>query len=535
MASISLRQGVLGKRLAAHLLRRSSFKVTPARIADFASKTAQQAVDELFVVPPLTHPEGPINWVDGVTAWLTTGPYENNPQNGGQQKQAVLTWLTNEMLHDASISHKMTLFWSSIFVTEMDTDWRMFELWRLFQQFAVGNIKTLAYKVTLDNKMLRYLNNNINNKNSPNENYAREFFELFTILKGEQIDTGNYSNYTEHDIQEAARVLTGFVTSNTYVDPETGRRAGVASFGKHDAGNKKFSAAFGHQHITGATSASDMYRELQDFVDMIFGQVETARAFVRRMYRFFVSDFLTEEIENDVIEPLAQQLFSDGYEVENTLKTLLRSVHFYDEDDSDNHDEIIGGKIKSPLELYLSGINLFDANQMGVLNDDPAENYSKGSWLISYNLVPLGFSYYPSSVEGYPGFFKAPNYSKSWFDQATISSRYRLSYSFLQGRTVKNNKTIPFAINTVNYFNTHFSNQSYSDELVTQLLEIALPEMPDTDRFEYFRQKLLGQLSPINWAFEWANYESTGDGAAIEIALNDLFAAVCDSPEFQTF
>lgn len=535
MASLNIRQGVLGKRLAAHLLRRTTYQITADRISSFANKTPEQAVDELFSVPALVHPEGPINWIDGVTAWLTTGPYENNPDNSGQQQRAVLFWLTNEIMNDPSVRHKMTMFWASIFTTGSDADWRMFELWRLFQQFALGDIKTLAYKVTLDNKMLRYLNNNANHKNSPNENYAREFFELFTILKGEQIDTGNYTNYTEEDIQQAARVLTGYINSTTYVDADTGLKAGVAKYNRHDTGNKKFSSAFQHTLIEGAVDQDDMYRELQDFIDMIFNQVETARAFVRRMYRFFVSDRLTEEIEQDIVQPLAAQLHNDGYQIEATLKSLLKSVHFYDEDDSDNTDEIIGGKIKSPLELQLASVNLFNANQMGTLNADPATNYGIGRWVLDYNLKPAGFSFYPSSVEGYPGFYKAPGYSKSWFDQSTITSRYRTAYSFLEGRTVKGNKSIPFKIDLVPFFQSTFSNQNYADELVEQLLEMTLPEQPTGERYEYFRQKLLGQLSPINWAFEWAAFEETGDGSAIEVALADLFAAVCDSPEFQTF
>ena len=392
MASLNLRSGVLGKRLAAHLLRRTSYVVTPARIEAFANKTADQAINELFTIPDLTHPEGPINYIDGNTAWLTTGPYNYNAGNGTRQRWGVQLWMFNEMIHDSSIRQKMAMFFHSIFVTANDTDWRYFDHYRLFLMFATGNIKTISQKVTMSSKMLRYLNNNVNSKNSPNENYAREFMELFTILKGPQLQTGNYTNYTEYDIQQAARVLTGFKDSNfDNKDPETGLATGYANYGNHDKGNKSFSAAFQNQTILGAVDAEDMFRELSDFVEMIFGQMETARAFVRRMYRFFVSDRLTTEVENDIITPLASQLYNDNYDLVNTLKTLLKSLHFYDEDDSSSTDEIIGGKIKSPLELYLSSLNLFDANNIGVLNNNP--EYYNG---LAYNLIwrildPMGF------------------------------------------------------------------------------------------------------------------------------------------------
>lgn len=102
---------------------------------------------------------------------------------------------------------------------------------------------------------------------------------------------------------------------------------------------------------------------------MVFAQLETARAFVRRLYLFFVSDQITDEIET--IEPLAVQLKADDYEMDNTLKTLFKSQHFYDEDDNDSSNEIIGRKIKPPLELWFQSVNLFDAKPMGALNDNP--------------------------------------------------------------------------------------------------------------------------------------------------------------------
>ncbi len=536
MASLYQRQGVLGKRLAAHLLRRATYQISPSRINSFAQKTAAEAVDELFVIPPFVHPEGPISYEDGVTPWLTVGPYDNRPESGGGRRRSVQWWVYNEMIHDTSIRHKMMMFWHSIFITALDEDWRLFDLWRLFQMFATGNIKTIAYKVTLDSKMSRYLNNNVNRKGSPNENYAREFLELFTILKGEQIGTDNYTNYTEHDIAEAARVLTGFRDSNfANKDPETGLATGIAQYGNHDVGNKKFSAAFQYQTILGATSVDDMYRELWDFVNMVFGQTETARAFVRRFYRFFVSDRITDEIERDIIEPLAIQLKNDGYEVENTLKALLTSVHFYDEDDSDNTDEIIGGKIKSPLELYITSINLFNANNMGVLNDTPDYYNAVARWVILNVLVPMGFPEFAPIVEGYPGFYKSPSYSKFWFDQSSIAFRYKLGFALLNGKTANSNSNLPFRINVVEWFDQNFEYHEYADQIVRQFLEYTIPENPDTQRFGYFQEKLLAGLSPINWLNEWTAYKQTGDASSVEVVLSDLFETVCSSPEFQTF
>ncbi|MCR9290983.1 MAG: DUF1800 domain-containing protein [Bacteroidetes bacterium] len=253
----------------------------------------------------------------------------------------------------------MALFLKSIWgANDLSNDWQIFEHERLCQFYALGNMKTFAYKMTLDHQMLRFLDNNLNKKGQPNENYAREFLELFTILKGEQIGGGNYTNYTEEDIAETARVLTGFTTSNfANKDPDTGLSTGRALFNNQDIGNKQFSDAFQNQIILGATSQADMFRELQDFVDMVFNQKETARAYVRRLYQFFIHDIITKEIESDIIQPLADQFYNNGYELKPIMEILLKSKHFYDEDDSDNSDNIIGGKIKSPLDLLFQAAN----------------------------------------------------------------------------------------------------------------------------------------------------------------------------------
>ena len=537
MASLNKRQGLLGKRLAAHLLRRTTYNITKARIESFANKTAEQAVNELFVIPQFIEPKGPINHEDGTTYWLTDGPY-TPPSNGTIAQRSVLFWFYNELMNDTSIRHKMSIFYSGIFVSASDADWRLFTSYRVYQEFAIGNLRDFSIRMTLDNRMLRYLNNNVNNKWNPNENYAREFFELFTILKGEQVGNGDYSNYTEHDIQEAAKVLTGFRDGTiTDVEASTGLTIGYAKYNHHHVGNKQFSHHFNHKVIIGAEDTAGMYRELNEFVDMIFDKVETARAFVRRLYLFFVNDKITAEIESDIIEPLALQLWSDGYALENTLKKLLKSVHFFDEDDSDNSDEIIGGKIKSPLELYFSSITLFDGDKMGGLNATPSNFPDYTGRLLINVLSIMGYPDYPTSVEGYAGYFKSPSFSKSWVDTSTLPMRYRMSTALLGGHTVYSIwQSMPFQVDIVKYIKDNFTNQEYAELLLDAILEITLPEAQLSGaRRNYFRSKLTGGVSNFNWMFEWQSYLATNDDSSVRVVLEDLFEALVGSPEYQTF
>ena len=97
MASLNTRQGQLGRRLANHLLRRATYFITPDRITEFAAKTASEAVEELLNIPTYVHPEGPIDWVNGEnTPWLTTGPYEMNPDNASKRNMYVSLPVTSK-------------------------------------------------------------------------------------------------------------------------------------------------------------------------------------------------------------------------------------------------------------------------------------------------------------------------------------------------------------------------------------------------------------------------------------------------------
>ena len=116
----------------------------------------------------------------------------------------------------------------------------------------------------MDNAMLNYLDNTQNNANNPNENYAREFLELFTITKGEQIGEGDYTNYTENDVIEAAKVFSGFKTQldRTIIDSDTGIPMGRINVNQHDQNDKQFSHAFDNYELQGGTDENSIMDEL---------------------------------------------------------------------------------------------------------------------------------------------------------------------------------------------------------------------------------------------------------------------------------
>jgi len=490
MASLNQRTGVLGKRLAAHLLRRATYHVSPARIDDFAGKTASQAVDELFLPTTPLYPNGPLYWDNGNALFSATnvggGEYPATQNDSFPRNNAICFWRMYESINDTSIRWKLIHWFSTLFNLYTNHTYNYY-YWKLLEVLTDNDLKTLAVKVTLDNNMLVYLNNNQNSAASPNENYAREFLELFTILKGETTNEGN-TNYTEADISTAARVLTGFRTSFSTVDSDTNVLRGTTNFNAHDTGNKTFSSAFGNTTITGANSANDMYRELDDFVDMVFNQLETARAYVRKMYRFFVLDKITTEIET-------------GYQHVPILKTLLKSQHFYDDDDGNDTNEIVGGKMKSPLEMFYNSVNL-----LNIQNSDtsPYDLFRQRIYAVfNEHFKNVGYDPFgPTTVEGYPGFYDAPGYSKNWFSANRIYERFTYGISFRRGRVRNGGTVLPYQCNMVQWVENNVDDPAGpgtpvapigaadASKLVDDMLTYFLPEMPVNDRYSRHRKSV---------------------------------------------
>ena len=265
------------------------------------------------------------------------------------------------MINRVNLKDKLTFFLHTTFTIasgDVGASHYFYDHLKLIEHYSLGNLRELAKKITLDNAMLNYLDNTQNNANNPNENYAREFLELFTITKGEQVGEGDYSTYTEQDVIETAKVFSGFKTQldRSIIDPDTNIPMGRLSINQHDQGIKTFSYAFDNYELTGGTNENEIFNELHEFVDMVFNKEATALAYVKKLYRFFVKSEWDEDVEQNIIIPLAEDLYNNDYEILPVVKRLLASQHFFDAADSDPTDEIIGSIIKSPLQLLSSTI-----------------------------------------------------------------------------------------------------------------------------------------------------------------------------------
>lgn len=541
MASLNVKDGVLGRRLAKHLLGRCTYNITKQRIDQFAQLTAMQAVNQLFnfLTPILVEPIDPKT---GAT-WISTNNFI--PAEQAQRKRYVRSWWLHEAKNDLSIHHRLMFFLHSNFTLTFlnGTSFRFYDYLALLKFYTKGSFKELAKKVTTDGVMLSYLNNHQNNRGNPNENYAREFLELFTIGKGPQLGPGNYTNYTEYDIQQAARVLTGFkITGNNdrlnNIDPDTNIPRGYADINQHDKENKVFSDAFDGQIIKGAQTADDMWRELDDFVEMVFSKVATAQHICRKLYRYFVHRNITPEIENDIILPLANSFKNSEYNLETTLKILLSSQHFYDADDNDATNEIVGGLIKSPMELAFGAMNFFEMKA-----PDPIENSDNHYkvfyryWLENTFMISASMDVFmPPDVSGYPPYYQHPDYDEAWFTSSSIIARYKLPEMLIQGRKILANGTIGGPkLSIVPWIDQHISDPSNAETIVEELLALMLPEQSTTSRKAYFLEVFLDDLSPINWRFEWLDYKESNNDSSVRIPLETLVKTIMYSQEYQMF
>ncbi len=551
MASLDPLTGPLGLERAAHLLRRTTMGVTRAEIDTFAAMTATQAVNALLAPSGFAMPPDPLDPANGKT-WVYGNDSSKNSTTGGSGDYLRHTYLTGWWLDEAfhnnnapHIAQKLTFYYHTIFVVDHHAkrSENQFSQMHLFRQYINGSIKTLARKIIMDNSMIEYLDSSSSTKWYPNENFPREVLELFTIGKGEQIGPGDYTTYTEYDIQEAARLFTGIKQRNVWddpnnKDPDTGIPRGYLHAGHHDTTNKTFSSAFNNTTITGGSNDAGIYAEFDAFINMVFSQIATAKNYVRKLYRLLVHSEITTEVENDIISPLATILYNNNYELLKIVEPLLKSKHFYDADDSNSNDEFIGAKILSPMEWFIKTMRFFKIDR-----PDEATNRYKHyhefyrDTVLRFVLLEANMDLWsPPSVAGYKAYHQAPSFSKSWISANTLPFRYKFLDMLYTGQKLLTWGSIHVTFNPMNFVDdpSNVSDPRNAVTLVKEITDYAFPKPLDTTRFNYFlNDLLLDNLTQTNWSMEWDNYILTGNDNAVRPQIEKLIRGIVQSPEFQ--
>lgn len=555
--SIDPHTGPLGEKLAAHLLRRATFGPDINQIKEFANYTPSQALSKL--TESLDPPSPPVD--------IQTGnPWTNPPtqfkagdanSDDGTLFDFYKAWHLERMRTDGThLRERMTWFLHSHIPTSIEvvqSNEAVYYQNALYRFYALGNFKTLFKKICVDNAMLRYLDGETNSIDEPNENFAREMFELYSIGKGRQIAEGNYTNFTEDDIKAATRILTGFTYDDTFqnLDADTGIPTGklrtsinggkdVAT--RHDPGEKIFSSVYGNkiikpsELIMGLATKEAVMQELDELIEMIFAKKETARFICRKIYRFFVYHEINQDVENQVIFPLAEIFYTNNYEFKPLLMTLLQSKHFFDQDNSETKDNNIGALIKSPIELIIGSLRFFNVQLPDPQTqlDDLYEKAYKKNIFKQINQQGLNL-YEPFEVAGYPAYHQLPGFNRNWITATNLAYRYQFSENLMHQF---DDETPGFKLDIVDWIENsgYVSTPSDPAEIVNVLTTYLYPVEITQERYNYFLNNLfLEGLQPVNWSAEWSLFKKSNDDSTVRQKLETLLAGIMQTPEYQIF
>ncbi len=357
-----------------HLYWRAGFGLSPAEWAEKRSMPLRKAVDELFsqaqnpYLLPVPEADLPIE-----PRMLDR---EQIVERQRIERQRVLehnfSWLKRMASPgEPALLERMTLFWHGHFACDIDNSIPAVQYLNTIRLHALGKFRDLVIAIAREPAMIRYLNNQQNRKDQPNENFTRELLELFTIGRG---------NYTETDIKEGARAFTGW--SSTLLGEYVFRP------GQHDYGKKTFFGKTGNYDGT-------------DIIDLILERKETAQFIAGKIYRYFVN----ENGDEERIRALAREFHASGYDIGRLMRTIFEAEWFY-------APENMGNKIKSPVELLAGMIR-----SLGLQFED-----GLGAVFVQRALGQVLF--HPPNVAGWPG-------GRAWIDNSTLMTRLNLPMIFL--------------------------------------------------------------------------------------------------------
>lgn len=528
-------KGKLGSTQLIHLLKRSMFGASQQDIQHFHSKKIKKVIKELVYkdepapLPPVNNyndpdtKKGDDNYFfdeevpEGQT-WINATTY--NGKNNGRRRNSFKSWWYGLMINqDRTLREKMVLFWHNHFATEaniIDNARYLYQHNSLLRRNALGNFKTLVKEVTTDPAMLKYLNGYANTKKAPDENYGRELQELFTIGKGPD------SHYTENDVKAAARVLTGYRIDNKSF-------SAVFDAGRHDEGDKQFSAFYNNTIITGKKGTAGA-EETDELLTMLFAQPEVSKFICRKLYRFFVYHTIDAATEENVIAPLAALFRKKEYEIKPVLEALFSSQHFFDAANN-------GAMIKSPVDFTVGLCREYGLH----LPDRASFKDEYGIWEQLRNQAAamqqsIGD---PPNVAGWQAYYQEPQYDKLWISSDTLPRRNLFTDRMVNNGFVRNENK--FVIDTV-AFTKGLADPANPDKLINDAISrLYNMDLAAADK-SFIKSSILlsgltGMQSDHYWTDSWNTFlKNPGDKKNAEQVikkLKALYKYLMNRPEYQ--
>ncbi len=513
--------GTWGYEQASHLLRRTIFGPTYAQMQTAVTDGLDVTVAQLLA--PVAMPSPPVFYEEGHPnigeVWVDL-PYNND--DNPFRVRSLSGWSISQLISQGiSIREKMVLFWHNHFAVSNEAIFlprAMYYYFTLLRQNALGDFKQMVKDITVDPAMLRFLNGSGSTKWAPNENYARELLELFTVGKGDLAGEGDYTTFTEQDVAEMAKILTGWYAI-TYNNEEP---TGVMFYNSdHTEGDKQLSHRFNN-----AVVSENGDQEYADLIDVIFAEqgLVVAKHICRKLYRWFAHSNLTSDVEQNVISPMADLLVMNNFTIEPVVETLLKSQHFYEECQR-------GSMVKNPIDYVLCFVKQMD---FAVPTDLSGSYYFWNYFRGMAGYVQMDYLS-PPNVAGWKAYYQEPALYKVWINSTTLRFRRNLYYSFFYGYEPawgddRRIEVLDF-IATIN-------NPSDADAVIEEFAKILFPQaLPASQRDDLKAVLLSGApLDNSYWYEAYTNYENDPLNleyrTEVENRLRNLLVVMLQMPEF---
>ncbi len=455
-----------------HLYNRLGFGSSNADIQAALALTPEQLVDQLLDNAAALPIPAPPSWAN-----FTMADYNDDDDLIAEHRNELARrWMLD--MQGEGVRGKLALFWHNHFVTELqayDCNAYLWNYYSLIHQYALGNFRIFVEEMGKAPAMLSYLNGNENIAEEPNENYARELMELFTM--------GESNGYTQGDIEEVARALTGWQADDYLCTPP---------FFDSSLFDNSPKTIFGQ---TGNWGYDDVH-------ELIFTlrRDQVAEYICTKIYRYFVYS----EINSDIISNMAATFKANNFELLPVFKQLFKSEHFFDE-------TLVNAQIKSPIECFMQLIKGGALRYQQDFQDDALD-------YIGYACMDLGQEIFnPVDVAGWPG-------HRTWINENTLTFRWSfcstLLYNYLSD--IGKEQFVVLALELSN-------NSNDPDQIVTAIARHILNVDINLDLLEVAVQYFKGDI-PENY-FVDGSWNLYWDEAPDQMV--NLLSYLVRLPEFQ--
>jgi uncharacterized protein (DUF1800 family) len=457
-----------------HLMTRASFGVAVDEVNALLPLTKTQLVSRLLTDDPLPTPPG--TWVSdpfdpGVYRSLTQDQQREWQRNNRLHIEETRGWWILQMAAKPfNLREKMTLFWHGHFTSEFDTvqlaQWVYMQNDTL-RRHALGNFRDFLKAIYKDPAMLIYLDGVRNIARQPNENFARELLELFSLGVG---------NYTENDIKEAARAFTGWqIDSRNIGKNDPSQPVAALNARQQDSALKTF---FGKSGNFGG----------DEIIDIVLEQPVAAEFICTKLYKFFVS----HEVDNAFVAELADIFRQNDYEIKPVLQTIFESEHFYG-------DHAVASLIKSPIELAVNNVRLLKPKRAAPLY------LVRAAALLDQELLN------PPNVAGWPG-------QRSWINATSLVTRNAFSETYIMGGTIENpgnTRQMQIEVDAMDLARSF--GVSKATDLIEAFTAHLLRYPIDEAARDFLTTVLVGSADPDDWSLDYPGADTQVKQCLVQI------------------